>query len=241
MAIATPPDARSRFLVLRDRPRSPAAEAYRSLRTSVQFLPPEKQRAFLITSSVPSEGKTSTAVNVGLAFASAGRRVLLVDADMRRPMLHRVFGLGKVLGLSHVLSSQADLSVIQSTDVPNLDVLPVGPLPPNPSELLGLGTVDTLLTECCARYDHVVFDTPPLLGVTDAVVLSRHVGRAILVLRAGLTSDKAVQRALELLSEAKAEVLGVVLNDLSRGQDGYGYYYHHYADGQALNGDVTRD
>jgi capsular exopolysaccharide synthesis family protein len=217
-----------RFLVLQHHPRSAVAEAYRSLRTALQFLPREKQRSLVVTSAGPGEGKTTCAVNLALSLASAGRRVLLVDGDMRRPMLHRIFGLGKTIGLSHALSGQAQDGFIQETDVPGLEVVPCGTLPPNPTELLGQSALGILLARWQEQYDHVLFDSPPLLGLADALILARQVGRAVVVVQSSRTEERHLRHAAAQLRDGGVEVLGAVLNGVLPRDAPYGYGYYPY-------------
>lgn len=220
--------AASSTQIVRNKPQSASAEAFRGLRASLQFLPPDRQGSFIITSCAPGEGKTCVSVNLALALATAGKHVLLVDADMRRPMLHNVFGTGRTLGLSHLLSHQTEDDSPQDTEIAGLSVLPCGTLPPNPSELLGGAALPGYLGRWKQTYDHVIFDTPPLLGLADSLVLARQVGRALLVLRASETTDRSLRRAVAQLRDASVDVLGVVLNDvrLTPQSDGYGYQYY---------------
>ncbi len=215
-------------LVMDRAPRSAAAEAFRSLRTSLQFLGPEKTRVFVVTSPGPAEGKSTCVANLGMALASAGKRVLIVDADMRRPTMQDLFGLGQVQGLSNLLIGQCGDDAVQESGVQGLSVLASGRVPPNPSELLDTERFDQALARWIAHYDHVLLDSPPVLAVTDAVVIGRRVRRALLVTRAGTTRDKTLQRAVSVLREAGVEIVGTVLNDLSAGNGEYGYYQGSY-------------
>lgn len=225
------PDARVDVLLERA-PRSGAAEAFRSLRTSLQFLNPEKTATMVITSSAPAEGKTTCASNLAVALAGVGRRVLLVDADLRRPSLAQRFRLGRVQGLSHILIGQCGDEVAQESGVQGLYVLASGIIPPNPAELLSRPALEQALQRWQQRYDHVIFDTPPVLAVTDAVVVARQARNALLVTRVGTTRDRALRQAVSLLREAGAEILGAVLNDqLPTTADGYYAYYYHPREG----------
>jgi capsular exopolysaccharide synthesis family protein len=209
------------------RPKSEASEAYRALRTSIllsSFGAPPK--IILITSASPQEGKTTISANSALVLAQRGSRVLLLDADLRRPGIHRLFGIKARGGLSTLISGvdKVEDVVIQSTQVPSLWILPAGPIPPQPVELLGSTVMKDYLTRWRDEFDHVIIDTPPCLSVTDAVVLSPHADRVILIARAGKTSKLALGRACNLLLHVNAKVMGIVLNALDL-RSGTGYYY----------------
>lgn len=213
-------------------PRSPAAEAFRVLRTNLQFMGLDRPLASLvITSAGPEEGKTLTAANLAVAFAQSGQRVVLVDADLRRPMVHRTFGLSHGLwrGLTSVLTSAADLgSVLAQTPVEGLRVLPSGPIPPNPAEMLGSQRMRHLMAALLEQFDLVVYDTPPVLAVADAPILAAVSDGTLLVVRANKVSHPLARRAHEALSAVKARVLGVVLDGVpGRARSGY-YDYHYY-------------
>jgi len=209
-------------------PHSEIAEAYRALRTSVLLSsvshPP---RTILITSSVPQDGKTMTSINTSIVLAQQGKRVLLVDADMRRPSIHKIFHLGGQVGLSNILTGGAKIDdVIQATMQPNLFVVPAGPVPPHPSELLGSSLMQELLKIWRDDFDHVVIDSPPVVSVTDAVLLSVQVDAVMLIIRSGQTTNALVRRSRDLLLSVNANILGMVVNaaDLSS-PDYYNYYY----------------
>jgi polysaccharide biosynthesis transport protein len=218
-----PPD-----LVTYVRPKSEAAEAYRALRTSIllsSFGAPPK--VILVTSPLPQEGKTTVSANAALVLAQRGSRVLLLDADLRRPGIEKLFGIKARGGLSTLISGVDKLEdvLMHSKEVPNLWIMPAGPIPPQPAELLS----STLMKEYIARwrneFDHVVIDTPPCLSVTDAVVLSPEADRVILVARSGKTTKPALRSASDLLLQVNARVMGVVLNALNlRSADGYYHY-----------------
>ena len=185
-------------------------------------------RVILITSPLPQEGKTTTTVNSAVSLAQQGHKVLLVDADLRRPAVHLAFGLKPESGLSDVLAGRhsLDKALIESTLVPNLTILPAGTIPPHPSELLASDTMAQLIARWSTEYDHVVIDSPPMLTVTDAVLLSARVERVVIVVRAGRTTKSALRRSRELLAHVNASVLGVVLNGIDvRSPDHYHYYY----------------
>jgi succinoglycan biosynthesis transport protein ExoP len=216
-------------LVTHARPRSEAAEAYRALRTSIllsSFGAPPK--VILVTSALPQEGKTTISANSALVLAQRGSRVLLVDADLRRPGIDKLFGFRSRGGLSTLISGvdKFEEVVVPSTQVPNLWVLPAGPIPPQPVELLGSTVMKDQIARWRDEFDHVIIDTPPCLSVTDAVVLSPEVDRVILVARSGKTTKPSLQRACDLLLQVNARVMGIVLNALDlRSVDGY---YHSY-------------
>ena len=221
-------------LVTYARPRSEAAEAYRSLRTSIllsSFGAPPK--VILVTSALPQEGKTTISANSALVLAQRGGRVLLIDADLRRPSMHRLFGFHSRGGLSTLLSGvdKVEDVMIPSPEVPNLWILPAGPVPPQPAELLGSIVMKEHLARWRNEFDHIVIDTPPCLTVTDSVVLSPEVDRVILVVRAKKTTKLALRQACELLLQVNARVMGIVLNALTwDSAESYYYYGGRYSD-----------
>lgn len=225
-------------------PDHPSSEAYRTLRTNVTFVNAEERalQAIVVTSPGPSEGKSTTAANLAITLAQQGTRVLLVDADLRRPLVHRAFSLVQEPGLTDVLVGAAELrEAIRPNVVPKLDVLPAGALPPNPSELLGSAAMHRLLTQLRGQYSTIVFDTPPTLAVTDATVLGAAADAVILVLRAGETEEVAAQRALEQLRRVQARVAGTVLNGVEKDRDRYYNYYTYYrADRGGAGGLITQ-
>ncbi|MBK8463261.1 MAG: polysaccharide biosynthesis tyrosine autokinase [Nigerium sp.] len=213
------------------------AEAYRRLRTNVGFvgLGGERRSSIVVTSSVSEEGKTQTAINLARVLAHAGDSVLLVDADLRRPQVARRIGLDGDLGLSDVLTGHATLDEL-TIDIAagHLAVLPAGVVPPNPSELLGSRAMAQLIEAAERKYDYVLFDTPPLLPVTDAVVLAAQTGGAIVVARSGIIRKPLLERALEILDAGDVTMLGLVLNDVVHGKSSpYGSYYESYVSSHA--------
>jgi non-specific protein-tyrosine kinase len=213
-------------------PRAPVAEAYRSLRTNVEFAAVDAPvRTLLVTSAIPGEGKTTTAANLAVVFAQAGRRTLLLDADFRKPGVHRIFDLSNAHGLSDLLrSDDASLEeVAQTTEQDNLRVLATGPLPPNPAELLASQRMRTILDRLAGSAELVIIDSPPLQAVTDAAILASITDGTIFVVDAGRTRRGAVRNAREALAKAEARVLGVVLNRMSEKSSG-GYYYYDYSE-----------
>lgn len=214
----------------RDR-RAPASEAFRELRTAFLLSSPgHPPRQIMVTSALPEDGKSSTAMNLAVVLAQSGRRVLLVDADLRRPRLHKVFNVAAAGGLSSVLSGlDADpVPLAQKTAIDNLDILVSGPVPPDPSELLDSPTFAQMGTRLLAAgYDHILYDSPPALAVADPVIIASVVDAAIVVCRAGRTPREALQRAVQKFSQAGIKPIGVVLNDLDaarQGRSSYAYY-----------------
>ena len=221
-------------LVTHADPRSPVAESYRSLRTNLAFTRARQEmRTIVMTSPGPADGKSTTVANLAITFAQQGQRTLLVDGDLRRSVIDKSFGVNRSPGLTDVLVGNAPLEdAVQETEVPNLFVLTSGHLPPNPSELLGSAAMRQVVTEAKEAFDMVLFDSPPLLAVTDAAVLSGIVDGTILVARMHKTNRAAVSRAMANLRAVRAPVLGTVLNDVRSGgggsYGGYGYYYYAY-------------
>ncbi len=219
----------ARDLFVHTHPKSSVAECCRSIRTNLLFMSPDRPlRRLLVTSSGPQEGKTTTAISLGIAMAQSGNRVLLVDTDMRRPRLHRAFGVSNEVGLSTAVVGEAKLDgCLKATEVPNLSVLPCGPLPPNPAELLHAERFAEIVATLSQRYDRVIFDSPPLGAVADAAVLATQVDGALLVLKAGKTNHEVARRAVAALASVNAPLAGAVLNDLDLESREYGYYYYY--------------
>lgn len=209
--------------VVRDAPQSMMAEVFRRIRTNLQFsAPAEHQRSLVITSPAPEDGKTTVACNVAIAIAQGGRRVLLVDANFRRPGVARIFQTGKVAGLSNVLAGEGALSSFTAkTDVPLLDVLESGPLPANPIELLGSDLCRSFLDEAMSLYDQVIIDAAPVLLATDTLVLGSLVDGVVVVVRANKNSRGVVRRACNLLADAGVHLFGAVLNAAQVTRGGY--------------------
>ena len=220
----------SPMLVTARSPRAAISEGFRSLRTNVQFASPDKPvRTIAVTSVLPAEGKTVIASNLAVVLAQRDHRVLLIDADLRRPSVHRMFGLANDVGLANVFLGASLEEVIQPSVVPNLSVVTSGPMPINPAELLDSRRMNELLTRFSDYADIVLFDTPPMGPLTDAVVLASKVDGAILVVWAGKTRRDVTQAALETLKKVGARPLGVVLNMIKPGVlDRYSYYYSYY-------------
>jgi polysaccharide biosynthesis transport protein len=217
-------------LITQTRPQSQMAESYRALRTSLLLTslgtPP---KVILVTSALPEEGKTTTSINSAIVLAQRGTRVLLIDADLRRPSIHKTLGMAPGSGLSNVLTGGTTLAqaIVPSSISPNLSVLPAGTPPPNPAELLASTNMATLLAELCDQYDHIVIDTPPTLSVTDAVIMATRADAVILVIRAGQTTKQALRRARDVLTQVNARVCGVLLNAVNLNSPDYHYYYEY--------------
>jgi capsular exopolysaccharide synthesis family protein len=220
-------------LLLNSDKRSPLAEAYRQLRTSVLLSTAgHAPKSLLITSSVPSEGKTTTAVNLASSLAQTGASVLLIDADMRRPRLHNIFNIANRNGLSTILSSSCSeaemLTMAQQHEVSHLYVLPSGPVPPNPAELLGSEQMRRMLKAFGDTFTHVVIDTPPTASFTDSVLVSTLVDGVLLVVHGGRSSRHVVRRTRQILQDVGAKIFGVVLNNVDVKSHDYYYYYQQY-------------
>jgi capsular exopolysaccharide synthesis family protein len=214
-----------------ENPNSILAESYRALRTSVLFSrAPRPPKTVLVTSPQPNEGKTCTSLNLALALARQGARVLIIDADLRKPDIAESLGVDNGTGLSGVLTGAYSLeSSLRQVEMPlDLSVLAAGPRPPNPSELLSSPAMERILRELNERFDHIVLDSPPLLMVTDATILSTLVDGVILVVESGLTSRDALLRAHKTIKISGGRVLGVVLNKVNLRQNGYNRYYAKY-------------
>src|SRR5208283_1148256 len=212
------------------RPQSQMAESYRALRTSLLLsnlgAPP---KVIMITSARPQEGKTTTSINTAIVLAQKGVRVLLIDADLRRPSIHKTLGMGPRSGLSNVLTGSATVqqTITTSPILPNLFIMPAGTPPPNPAELLASSNMRDLILELREQYDHIVIDTPPTLSVTDAVVLSPRADATILVIRSGQTTKQALRRSRDILMQVNAHVAGVLLNAVDLTSPDYYYYYEY--------------
>jgi succinoglycan biosynthesis transport protein ExoP len=227
-------------LVSRSEPSSPAAEAYRSLRTSIQFIGLDRKLQVLqVTSANASEGKTTTLANLAVALTQAGQTVAVLSCDLRRPRIHEFFGLPNGMGFTSVLLGETPLStaIQRVPGLPRLFLLASGGLPPNPSELLSSPRTGELLAALRSQFDIVLVDSPPVLPVTDAAVMSARVDGTLLVTMAGQTSNKHYSRALDLLRNVDAKLVGVVLNGATAESGyGYGYGYSYQAEPAPRNG-----
>lgn len=207
---------------------SPVSERYRTIRTNIQFASSADHqiKTLVVTSSGPGEGKSTTSANLAVVFANSGQSVLLVDADMRKPTVHKTFLLENRVGLSNVLSTDMSFNdAIQRSVVPNLYVMTSGPKAPNPSELLGSTRTDKLIQELRDDYDFIIFDMPPIVAVTDAQIMASKADGTMLVVRENVTRKDSLQKARELLTMVNANVLGAVFNG-STDESDQGYYYY---------------
>lgn len=233
----TDEDQTDACIVTQHDPKSPISEAYRTLRTNLQFATiKRKPKTIMVTSAVPGEGKTTTAVNMAVTMADAGMRVLLVDTDLRRPNVHRVLKIERGPGLADVLREGPDLqSVIRETRIENLWIVSSGRVPPNPSELIGSSRMQRLMKQLGNEFDLVICDAPSILVVTDPVLLATHVDTVVLVVSVNNARRETIQRAHKLLQAANAYVAGVVLNGLEATRRHYYYYYYYYEDGSGTS------
>ncbi|MBP1081588.1 MULTISPECIES: CpsD/CapB family tyrosine-protein kinase [Bacillus] len=217
----------SRSLITIMEPKSPSSEQYRTIRTNIEFSSVDKNvRSILITSSGPGEGKSTTAANLAVVFAQQGKRVLLIDSDLRKPTVQYTFQLDNTDGLTTVLLKQMSLkTIVQKCMVDNLDILTSGPIPPNPAELLSSKSMGKLLEDAYKIYDIIIFDSPPVLAVTDAQILANHTDGSLLVVSSGKTEKELAVKAKEVLSSTKSKLLGAVLNGKKLEQSSYYYYY----------------
>ena len=227
-------------LVTKNDPKNPAAEAYRVIRTGVQFAQAGNElKSIAITSCTPNEGKSMTVGNLAIVLTQAGKSVLLMDCDMRNPTVHKNFNLSNKVGLSSCISmGTAVADAVQATGIEGLDALTAGVIPPNPSELLGSERMKSILQRAQEEYDYVLIDTPPVLPVTDTLVLSNFVDGVIMVIDSGEVKVEMAREVKNQLVHAGANILGVVLNKVRSEHHGYGYgYYYYYGHKDARGGD----
>jgi len=211
-------------------PKAIASESFRGIRTGILYSSADTTpQTILVTSACPGEGKTSCASNLAAVMAQSGGRILLLDCDMRRPRLHRMFGINPQIGLSSVLVKVGQLkNAIQPTGVENLDIIPCGPTPPNPSEILGSDQMRNLLNRLKKRYTRIIIDSSPVTAVTDSVILAKEADAVVLIVRAGETPHPSVKAALEQLASVEANIIGAVLNSVQAERDGYHHYQYYY-------------
>lgn len=225
----------SNELMMMDDPKSMVSEAFRMLRTNLQFVGVDKPlKKIVITSSNPREGKSVVAANLAISIASTGSKVLLIDADLRRPEVHKLFFLENYKGLSSLLAGDLKIDdVANETPVENLHIITSGPIPPNPAEILGSAKMNQFIEKASSVYDIIIFDSPPVNTVADASILSSIADGVILVVEAGVTAREAAILAKEQLEKINARILGVVLNKAKQSSEGYYYYYYYYGEGSS--------
>lgn len=222
-------------------PKSTASEAYRGIRTSILFSSAENEpKVILVSSAGPQEGKTITATNLAITMAQSGNKVIMLDCDMRRPKIHKVFGINRDRGMTNLLVGNQDIKgTLFHTEVPNLDVIPCGPIPPNPSEIIGSARMKKLLDLLREKYTRIIIDSPPITAVTDAVILAKSTDGMVLVIRASDTAREIVKNGLDQIQSVGGHVLGAILNGVDMGSDGY-YYYQYYYYYYGENGEMDK-
>ncbi|MDV2684417.1 CpsD/CapB family tyrosine-protein kinase [Alkalihalophilus lindianensis] len=217
-----------RGLITHTNRKSPISEQYRTIRTNIEFAAiDEPIRTIVVTSTSPGEGKSTTSANLAVVMAQNGNRVLFIDADMRKPTAHYTFGVLNTKGLTNVLTRQVSLEeAVSQTKIENLEILTCGPIPPNPAELLNSKGMELLLEKTKEQYEVIIIDTPPVMAVTDSQLLANKCDGTVLVVCSGKTDRQMALKAKDLLSQAKAKLLGVVLNKKEvKPGDNYFYYY----------------
>lgn len=220
---------KQRKLITQLNPKSPISESYVKLRTNIEFSAVDHPiQVIMVTSANPGEGKSTSSANLAVVYAQAEKKVLLIDADLRKPTMHHYFMVSNRSGLTNVLTQQLVLdAAIKDTSVEGLQVLPSGPTPPNPSELLSSQRMADLMRELRQRYDVIIVDTPPLMAVADAQIVSRLCDGSLLVMKSGFVKRDIAVKAKASLEHAKSRILGVVLNNMNRKTaDSYYYYYY---------------
>ncbi len=236
-------DNKNRDLYVHEHPKSLVAESCRSLRTNILFSAADRSlKTLMVSSANQREGKTTTVIYLGTTMAQSGQRVLLIDTDMRRPRLHESTGVPRQSGLSNlILGDKSYEDVIKTTEIPNLFVLPCGPLPPNPAELLMTNRFKAVLAELATRFDRVILDSPPVQAVTDAVVLSKLVDGVILVVRADKTLREDVKRSSRQIHDVGGSIFGVIVNEVNTSDRSYYSYGYNYGYGQDSKADPAAD
>ena len=224
------PDKIYRRLITKEDPRSPISEAYRSLRTNMMFTDIDKDvKSILVSSAGPGEGKTTTVANMAITYANLGKKTLLIDTDLRRPVVHKVLNLEKEPGITNFLSGGSDdfQRIIKKTEIKNLFAVTSGVIPPNPSELLGSNKMNILIDDLEKEWDVILFDSPPLVAVTDATMVSKAIDKIIIVVKVGHTDKKAFDHTIQNLKNVNAPIGGIVLNAITQ-NNSYGNYYYYY-------------
>ena len=214
------------MFIVETKPKSVAAESYRTLRTNLQYSSFDKEyKVIVVTSSEPGEGKSTTAGNLAISLAQGEKKVLLIDCDLRKPSLHKKFKVSNIVGLSDVLIGMEKLEDAGNRYKKNLMVLTSGKVPPNPSEMLGSKAMTALLETLREEFDYIILDTPPIQLVTDSQILATKADGTILVIKAEATKKEAVQSSINLLKKVNAHIIGTVLNGVDNKKNKYNYYY----------------
>lgn len=211
-------------------PKSTISEQFRMIRSNIMFSGVDHEiKKLVITSAAPSAGKSTTAANIAVAYAQAGKKVLLIDGDLRKPTVHYTFEIKNVFGLSNLITDQIGIEkAVQNTQVENLSILASGPIPPNPSELLGSKRFKELIESFEQYFDMIIIDTPPVLAVTDAVIMSTVADGTILVTNVETNNKQHLIKAKEVLQKSDANILGIVLNNVEKSSKDDYYYYEYY-------------
>ena len=219
-------------LIVNTKPKSPISESYRSIRTNIQFANLDKNlQTIMVTSPTAREGKTTTLSNVALAMADAEHRVLIVDCDMRKPRIHKVFEISNIYGMAEILLHGGDYKkALNPTSNDNLHIITAGKIPSNPSELLYSNAMKILIQNLKKDFEYIFIDAPPVVPVTDAVIMSNYVDGVILVCASGVIEIELAQKAKESLENVNANILGVVLNKINIKNDKYSSYYYYYGE-----------
>ncbi|NOV00004.1 CpsD/CapB family tyrosine-protein kinase [Paenibacillus planticolens] len=218
-----------RPIITHENPKSPISEAYRTLRTNIQFSSiDEELKVLMITSAGPGEGKSTTLVNLAVAYAQADKKVLVIDADLRKPTMHHTLQVSNRWGLTNLLTNQLSIpEVLQASAIKNLNIITSGPIPPNPSEILASKKMTSVLDELRQQFDIVLIDAPPAIAVTDSQIIATRSDGVILVVDSDRVKRDAALKAKQNLDNVRARILGVVLNNVDRkNRDAYYYYYY---------------
>lgn len=214
------------MFVVEDNPRSIEAESYRTLRTNIQYSCIDKEiKSIVVTSACPKEGKSTVAGNLAISFAQNGKKVIIIDCDLRKPTIHRKFNISNISGLSEVMIGKETLVNAIQEYKSNLHILTSGKIPPNPAEMINSTTMSNLLEELREKYDIIIVDSAPLEAVTDGQILSAKVDGTIVVIKVGESKMELVKEAKNLLNKVGANIIGVVMNEVKKSKKDYYYYY----------------
>ncbi|WP_278276561.1 polysaccharide biosynthesis tyrosine autokinase [Anaerobranca gottschalkii] len=217
-----------KLITMKD-PKSPISEAYRMLRTNIQFSNLDNElKTILVTSSGPAEGKSTSISNLAVTMVNMGHKVLLIDADLRKPQIHKIFNLDNDAGMTNILMGEKIENVVHSISGMKLDIITTGPIPPNPSEILGSKAMKNFIEQCKEKYDIILIDSPPVAVVTDAAVLSKITDGTLFVVAAGQTTMDIAMKAKDMLDKVQAKVIGVLVNKVNIERKKYQYYYSYY-------------